>query len=717
FHVHSGINGYEEGLCGSDYNGCYRLDAATTQTYSLGGSAARHLERPLFYAAKWGGFNDLNNSGTPDSTVEWARDDDETMPRTYFYATEPQALEQSLAEAFTGVLAATASATSVAQNSTELQEDSLLFQARFDSDDWSGTLLAFNLDADDPTSGSPTQNLEWDAAEVMENRGHGTLVTWDDNNNTGIHFSWSALNAGQQNELSAEYDGEALLGFLSGKRDGEDTTFRARGTGPLGDIVHSDPAFAGTEDFGYAALDETGYNAFLDRKKDRPEIVYVGANDGMLHAFNAEDGEHVFGYVPNLLFPELSRLAAPDYNDHHRYFVDGSPRVADAYINDSWATVLVGTLGRGGSGVFALDVTSPGSFGPSDVLWEFDNNDLGHAIGQPAIVKLETGEWTALVHNGYDSHSNAAQLFIIDLESGDLIDRIDTGAGTGGDPNGLSQVTPVDTTGSGRADAAYAGDLHGNVWVFHLADRTVERLFTATDDGGEAQPITAAPAIATAARGDNMVFVGTGRYLSNSDIDTNYNGRPQSLYGLLDTGEGPISGRDELTEQELLAKLSVDEAVVRVTSDNDAGPRGWYLDLVYDGNYQGERIVNRPILRGRRLVVTTLIPSEHPCQFGGSGFLMELDAQSGSRPFVPVLDITGDGEFDTVTYTDDDGEEIELPPSGKRLEGIPTQPAVKEDPDDPTQEHKYIGTSSGAIEVIKEGGAVTGTRQLWRQLR
>ena len=724
FHVHSGIGGFSEGLCGNQTDGCERLDAATTKRYAAGGgSSAENLERPLYYAAKWGGYEDEPANGAPEEA------------ETYFFATNPEELERSLADAFSGVLAETASAASLAQNSTEVRDGSRLFQARFDSDNWTGDLVAFELDSDDPMA-DPTQNIAWTAAAQIGQPEQRNIFTWDGDDERGIRFRANTLNDWQEDQLAVTVGDEpvsleAMVAFLRGDDSDEGSPFRERG-GPLGDIVHSDPALATNDDFGYSALQEhTGYGNFLDDKDDRTDVIYVGANDGMLHAFDADTGEHKFAYMPNSLFPELPRLAQPDYDNNHRFFVDGSPRIADAYFDRprtggrQWGTVLVGTLGRGGEGVFALDVSNPDNFGAQDVMWEFEHDSLGKSIGQPAVVKLDNGTWVALVHNGYDGGGHTPTLLVIDLDSGDLLAEIEADAGNGdGGLHGLSPVTVVDNAGDGRADGAYAGDLAGNVWRFDLTEGSNnwdgERLFQAVGPTGNQQPITAPPSVGRMPNGNPMVFVGTGRYLTNSDIDTDYEDAVQSIYGLVDDGT-EIGGRNELQEQDIIDQQLLNGTIARATSDEPLGERGWYMDLLYNNNYDGERVVNRPLLRGRRLIVTTLIPSDHPCEFGGSGFLMELDAMTGSRPANAVLDVTGDGEYDTMTVTiiDDDGQEqeIEVAVSGMGMDGIPTQPVVQVDEDDPTDEYKYVGTSSGDVQVIKEDGAVSGARQSWRQLR
>ena len=196
----------------------------------------------------------------------------------------------------------------------------------------------------------------------------------------------------------------------------------------LGDIVDSDPVYVGNEDYGYDKLIGTEgatYKTFVTSNASRRKMIYVGANDGMLHGFDAStSGDEVFAYVPNAVYSGLTQLTSPSYT--HQYMVDGSPRVADAYFGGAWHTLLVSTTGAGGHSVFGLDVTDPSSFDGSKVLWEISDtdspvtsdrttdtntirgfgNNLGYTLPQPSIVKMQDGSWAAIVANGYASNNN-----------------------------------------------------------------------------------------------------------------------------------------------------------------------------------------------------------------------------------------------------------------------------------------------------------------------
>src|SRR5690606_3855570 len=168
--------------------------------------------------------------------------------------------------------------------------------------------------------------------------------------------------------------------------------------------------------------------AFRTANRDRRKMLYVGTNDGMLHGFDALTGNEILAYVPAGAYRYLASLTDPNYQ--HRYFVDGSPNVGDAYIGGAWKTVLIGTAGAGGSTVFALDVTDPDSFDADSVLWEISNSDadfadLGATIGYATVGRMPNGEWVAVFGNGYGSAQGHAVLYIVRLSDGELIRKIE----------------------------------------------------------------------------------------------------------------------------------------------------------------------------------------------------------------------------------------------------------------------------------------------------
>jgi type IV pilus assembly protein PilY1 len=278
----------------------------------------------------------------------------------------------------------------------------------------------------------------------------------------------------------------------------------------------------------------------------------------------------------------------------------------------------------------------------------------------------------------------------------------------------------VDLDGDFTIDYIYAGDLSGNVWKFDVSNPAPTSwqvayggpLFTA-EISGTPQPITSYPEVGLHPQNGLLIYFGTGKYLETAD-NTAVGIPTQTFYAIWDKNESTLTSftRTALLQQEVLAVVSGN----RVTSDHAIDwtvHRGWYLDLPT----QGERQVSDSVLRSNKIIFTTLIPNSQICGTGGSGWLMELDAHSGSRLAFPPFDLNDDDEFDeydmvTVMIN---GSNVTVPVSGViSTEGILTSPAVLPSGN---IELKYAGGSSGSISVTTENpGPGARGRQAWRSL-
>lgn len=632
-------------------------------------------------------------------------------------------------------LAGVSSASSVATNSTHLDTDTKIYQARFDSADWTGQLLAYPIKSD-----GTLDTLAWDAGSAAKMPAYAARnITFYKPGTGGAAFTWANLTAAQQSALDGDTLGDERVDYLRGsdalevKNGG---TFRNRNRA-LGDIINSDPFFVGAESFGNQKLPGTEgstYASHVTAKALNPKMVYVGANDGMLHGFDADTGVERLAHIPNAVFPNLKALTSPSYT--HRYFVDGSPKAADAYFGGAWHTVLVETLGGGGRAVFALDVTDPTAHSGSKVLWEYTDTDLGYPLGEASVVRMANGVWAAVFGNGYLSDNHRAVLYIVNAQTGALIRKIDTGVGgpAAADQNGLASPTVVDTDGDRIADAAYAGDLKGNMWKFDLTSTTPASwdvahktgvtnrpLFITEAPDGSTQPITTKPAVGRHPEGGVVVLFGTGKYMEPTDRTIPPMPQVQTFYGIHDEGSRVTSGRSALKQQKVVVEVTAFGYDLRLTTQFKPGPsdHGWFIDLPT----AGERQVSRPVLRGGRIIFTTLIPSTETCSYGGTSWLMELDAITGSRLKETPFDLNGDGLFnsgDWVTGTGDfdgDGtpETIKIPVSGKKSkEGIIKTPAIIGAGE---KEYKYASGTTGNVEITVEPGGGEAGRQSWRQLQ
>lgn len=792
FHVHSGIEGFNY-TDTSSVNGCSNCqvgDEATLGEYVITGTPSGQLESPLYYAAKWGGYDKENSALTfPTDTASWDADSD-GQPDNYFYATNPSQLEQSLGDVFTQLAEISSSSAAVASNSTQLQTGTTIYQAKFNSADWSGELLAIGLTRN--TSGQVVTSQVWNAESQLPTATNRKIYTLNPSAVAapyGLEFKWSTpLTATQQLALNTNIAGtndslgEDRVNFFRGDRATERQNggnLRDRNL-VMGDIVNSDPVFVGTPDFAYdklAGTEGTSYASFRTSTDyaGRTKMVYVGANDGMLHGFNAVTGTEVFAYVPGALISGLPRLTATNYGtpqNGHRYMVDGAPRTGDAYFGSAWHTVLLGTTGAGGKAVFALDVTNPASFNASSILWEItpqtqDSStnpvyaDLGYTLPQPTIGRLASGEWVAFISNGYHSATGKAVLYVVDIATGlplATYGTIDVGVGDTANPNGLSAPVPVDIDSDRIIDYVYAGDLQGNLWKFDFKDAdsanwgvafetgtTPTPLFTARGPNSEIQPITVRPAVGRHPNGtDVMVWFGTGKFFDANDnvvplVEANR--AVETFYGIQDKGVAiSTTDRSELQSQSILYEGPVTDKFsgrdIRVLSTNtvnygtgSAAQVGWYLDLLSPNSpsRQTERVVEMPILNNGKIIFVTLIPSDSPCEPGGTSWLMEMDPFSGGRLDTTIYDANGDGNIDDAdkVTVNINGTDVVVAVTGiESEEGIIQAPKILDDDGDAnsdgtsTQVKVFSGSTGNLMFQEEKGGDLSAKgRQSWRQLR
>ncbi len=717
----------------------------------------------LWLAAKYGGFEEEEGSENyqPDLASEWDEDGDGN-PDNYVYATNPAEMVRALQETFSEIDRRTSSSSTVAANSSRLNTGTTVFQATFDSGSWSGELSAYAVNQSD---GSIATNPTWQATNKMPAAASRSIYTReDDGTPVGIAFQWANLTSTQQTALNKDMYGDTdglgstRVDYIRGDTtvwDDVTPNFREREE-VLGDIVNSNPLYVYQPDFGYAqyysgltATEKSAYLSFRNTSayKNRPAMVYVGANDGMLHGFNATTGVEEFAYIPSELISRLPELTDQRYT--HKYFVDGSPRYGDAYIGSAWKTVLIGSTGAGGKSVYALDVTTPGSFATGDVLWEFsssDDNNLGNVLGQPTIARLTSGDWVALVGNGPNGDGDVAKLFVLDLSDGSVIAEISTGAGDATNPNGLFAPVPVDADGDRDADFVYAGDMLGNLWKFEFNvnngnwSSSPTLIFTAcetdttTCPATDRQPITVRPTVVEHAGGTGfMIYFGTGRYFTTGDDQVPASPRVDAFYGIWDdmSNSPTISRLSELVEQSIIVEDSATNGNgevynYRIVSNNTVDyttKHGWYMKLQQIDNTTipssysaiGERVVNDAVIRGDRLVFTSMIPDSNACSYGGTGWLMEVDALTGGRLTYSAIDVNNDGAIDSADQVLLNGNLV--PPSGSGSSEIINGPTVIE-AEDGQYEYKYTSGSSGSMDTTLEigSGTVYG-RQSWRQLK
>ncbi|MFC4251320.1 pilus assembly protein [Sinimarinibacterium flocculans] len=684
------------GLFGQDTNlpGLTGRTAEEIASWAATGGAPNNFDWPTPDASSPNNISDLVHAGING--------------RGGFYsAGNPKAFERGLQDALRRVQDRVGTGASLAANSTRLDTGTTTYQSLYYSGAWNGDLIAYPVDT---SSGAISATPDWVASE------HPILQqNWDSRNIktcnpcgsgvTMVAFDSAAdLSAQQQSDLtltigSTVHQSQNIIDWLRGdsalEQGTASGTLRSRSAlngnrRLLGDIVNSQPVFVGAPNSNlYAGKNvPSGYSTFASNNANRESRIWVAANDGMVHAFNAETGAETFAYLPGAVIKSGIRdLANPIYGSgaaQHKFYNDGELTVADAYVSGAWRTVLVGTTGRGPSrAVYALDVTNPSA---PTLLWERSAGDglandewIGQIIGKPVIARTSdgsSGTWSVVMGNGYNSDENSAALLKFDLASGALsVLQTDTE-----DNNGLAQpvvwIADADV-GTTVGTIAYAGDLNGKLWDCNLTAGTCTHRFTA-QASGSAQPITGGMlAGKDPDTGKVWVFFGTGRYLTQGDLSST---ALQTWYGLIVQGDGAVSTATASADPPLTQRSIEDEVAAtssslgaRVTEeavDGDmAGKSGWFMNLSYQ-TLRGERIVTPNQFQGRMLLGTTRIPGQgsDPCNPSGDGWIMAIDPFTGGRPSSTFFDLNGDGDFD-----DDDEVQGEIV-TGIGFTSIPNNP-------------------------------------------
>nr|WP_315478275.1 PilC/PilY family type IV pilus protein [uncultured Rhodoferax sp.] len=413
--------------------------AKTTATYTMLGANAETLKDPLWYSAKYGGYDRDKIAGTyvagttlPTAAWDSKKTDgslgSDGIPDNFFYAVDPSQLERSLEQIFSTILKAGGAAPAAATSSRTsaggyvyVSTHSIKAASTGNDADASGEFLRYSFKAD----GTIENNADWDAGAKLTTQVENT--GWDTNRrvftmhtSTGpTTFRWSSLSSTQQDVLmknpitgAAETTtvGQRRLEWLRGNASQETATgLRKRTKTKLGAIINSTPWYVGKPSAGYTNVDfGGGYNTFRTNTNNAARnTLFVAANDGMLHAFNGETGVEQFAYIPRAMYTntgtapytKLSALTDKNYLLNagiDRVNMDGSVMAADLQVPIStvrtWRTYLFGSFGRGARGIYALDVTDPASVTTENaataqalVKWEFTeaaDPDIGYITGR-----------------------------------------------------------------------------------------------------------------------------------------------------------------------------------------------------------------------------------------------------------------------------------------------------------------------------------------------
>ena len=575
----------------------------------------------------------------------------------FFSAGNPQQLVDQLSSVLSNIAARAAAPTTGGTNASVLSQGALSFNTGYSSADWTGVLQAVTINSDGSLG-----SVAWDAGKTLTGTAASARQILTAITNGGsiqgaafqpaTKFDTVESTGLQTPALSGTNDTLAnRVNYLRGDRTHEkDGTYRTRNS-LLGAIINSQPLYVSYPASGYtntwpsgspeAATGAQTYDAFYNTWQNRAGTVYVGANDGMLHAFaapaptcTAKDsngnctaydygtgGQERWGYVPRAVYGNLGNLTSLNFK--FAPTVDATPKTRDVFFStdQKWHSLLVGGVGLGGRGVYAIDITDPTAVteasASSKVLWEFDSDatvttgcvsnigscratDLGYTFGTPNIGRLANGEWVVLVSTGYfpdcsqtdkpspcdssqapkDASGNPySALFVLDARTGAMVAELKTPTnlkladGTGNFTS-FGLATPVlgDYNHDQIDDVAFAGDLQGNLWRFDLGNSdptkwSVALTYQGIDSSGSQgiQPITSMPRLfPDPATNRFMVVFGTGKYLGAGD-NTSTSAAVQSVYGVRDEVDG--SGNPITITQSTLVAQTLGETTITDTSN------------------------------------------------------------------------------------------------------------------------------------------------------
>jgi type IV pilus assembly protein PilY1 len=661
----------------------------------------------------------------------------------FYHAKDSETLINGLAGALAGMSAETAHASAAATSSPNITEqDNLAYITTYETVSWTGQLTAHYVSAQD---GTVSDTIQWSAQAALdkmvgETSDSRTIYTFDSTagnklklfnyaNFSATEKEWFASTCYPVQKLSQcpqlsllqqlkLLNGDYLVQFLRGRSESEKELFRER-EHVLGDTVNANPVYVRNPQYAFTDAVSPAYSQFKQDNVSRQPVVYLAANDGMLHAIDGRvgsgaSGSELWAYVPRAMMPNLWKLADKNYGTRHAYFVDGTPTVMDVFSAGSWKTILVGGYNSGGRGYYALDVTNP--LAPK-ALWEICSNsavcdisdaDLGYSFGNAEITKRASdGRWVVLITSGINNVSpgdGKGYLYVLDAITGAVLNKIGTGAGSTTTPSGLNRMAPwvEDTVRDNTTKYVYAGDIRGNVWRFDLttASPSVLQLGVLTDASNRPQSVTTRPELTTIGN-NRVVYIGTGRFLGLSDLQDPATWIPastdafqNSLYAFKDKGinYGNIRSSGNLVKQTLSAKNDLQRTTSTNTVDWNAS-NGWYVDFNPDGTSPGERVNIDPELRLGTLNVKTNVPSASACTSGGDSWAYQFSYKTGTFITSSPGQVAGQKFVGTLMA----GSTLLRTGIGDR-DVIVTQKGVEE-----------IGVNS-------DGGGTSGKRVGWREI-
>ena len=677
----------------------YWLDVQEFQTYVN--------SNIYYYATKYGGFTIPSGYtyGTAPTLDSWYNStntqgsSNQRQPDNYFTANNAATMQAGLTSAFAKMVSenSTAYGTALAVPVPNVAATgSMSYATNYDPQSWTGQVIGSSVAF--ASDGTPTLTQQWDARALLSAPSVTALtrqiVTCCTTSTTapGLAFTNTALTSSSLISRTYYQSFSSVPGVATGLQSVAnyiaylrgDTSHEIANGGAyrtrkyrLGDIVNSKPVTVGPPNYQYYDTYNAGYSAFKTKYAARKNVVFAGANDGMLHAFDGTagktspiSGSELFAYIPSFSYGTsgtaattgLASLGNPNFTHHYlvdapagQYDVDFSKTNGGSGAAD-WHTLLIGGLGKGGHGYYALDVTDPTSWTSeaavaSKVLWEFTDSRLGYTYGTPTVVKTKKYGWVVVFTSGYTNSDGMGYVFFVNPKTGVLLEVVSTpaGSGTTSAPLNLGQQSAyvVDYTDM-TADAIYAGDLQGNLWRVDVSNSNTTLPYPTARKlaaFGSSQPITTRPLIEVPVNSNTRyVLVGTGKLLADSDIASN---AQQSFYAIVDglatfgsfygsSGEPlPTGVSFPITRSELNDNSSLLSGI----GSSPASVMGWYFDLPVTSNI-AQRVNVDPFANQGIVAFIGNTPSGSACSPSSTGSVYGVNFATGQSVLLSSDNVT-----------------------------------------------------------------------------
>jgi type IV pilus assembly protein PilY1 len=510
----------------------------------------------------------------------------------YFTADSASELAASLQAIMQDIISRISAGGSVAVVSSDQSNDNYLYRGKFMPGTWRGYLEAFAIPYVE--GAQPV----WEAGALLAARNPQDRTIF-----TGLGSTPYIFDVGSAGDLSNALNVQLLnpADIIRWVRGNDVQGYRDREGWVLGDIINSTPKLVGPPCSFYPEQD---YQEFLTYYSNRPTMIYVGANDGMVHAFYAENGSEAWAFVPEFALPRLQYLVYPDYC--HLYTCDQTVAVSDVKIGGVWRTVLLGGGRGGGAGYYALDVTEPPSF---ELLWQVEVPNR-QPFGSEVEFARIGDTFVALIGSGLEAGISKASLYAYNLETGQHLGTANLST-VSGPRNKASKPRAVDIDLDGRTDVVYCADFSGHVWRLQTNDSPYPSSWDVTALFAGDMPISAPPVPAFGENNEIYVYFGTGVYLEDTDLATT---DQNSFYCVFDSHDGNSHGRYDLVDQ---------TSVIHDIGNAD----GWYIDLIQD---PAERVTEPAVVAAGAVLFTSYAPNCEPCMGGGRSWLYRMSYDDGS---------------------------------------------------------------------------------------